>query len=798
MNTVLDFPAAALAYAASGLPVFPCDARTKRPLTAHGFHDASTEAAAIAGWWQRWPNAMIGMPTGKASGVWVLDIDDPEAFAASAPELPRTRKVTTGKGFHLHWRIDPAKEVRNAQRHPRTGWPLPALPGAEVRGEGGYVILPPSRHPSGRLYTWTDAGEPVPAPPALLDIVTGQRRRLPEDDAGQRTPAVRGGTGIDTAYGLKALAGECATIRAAVDGEQECALNAGALKIGALVAGGELDGATARRELLGAGLAMPSFDPANEWNPDGVAAKLDRALSDGAARPRSARGAGRQDDWPEPSPLGDELLPVAPCRADMLPAALGPWLGDIAERMNVPLDMVAIPALVAAGGLIGRRLGIRPQQHTDWQEAGNLWGCVVAPPGAKKSPAASEALGPLKALEGETAEANAAALAEHELAKRVHKLASEEADKAARNLIKNGGDAMAALRSSCAPDAPAERRYLTSDATAEKLGEICAANPQGVTVHRDELLSLFADLDREERASARGFFLSGWNGSESYTFDRIARGTIRIQAVNISLFGTTQPDRIARYMADSLQRFNDGMVQRLQLLAWPDFTGAYVECDRAALSAARQAAWRFYREVAALDTQELRADWDSEAGPGHFPFLRFAPDAQTLFSQWMEGLERKLRGGELEPPLMAHLAKYRGLIPRLALLCHIANDATGPVSPDALQMAVRWGDYLESHARRAYGALSLDNVSAARSIWRRVKRGDLPQPFTARDIQRKGWSGLAQKERVEAGLKALCEADWLAGNTPDSGPGGGRPSKLYRPNPKALACSDAGRLKRES
>jgi hypothetical protein len=516
----------------------------------------------------------------------------------------------------------------------------------------------------------------------------------------------------------------------------------------------------------------------------------------GSKRPCSAQGAGWPDDWPEPSPLGDELRPVPPCRPDMLPSTLRPWLADIAERMNVPLDMVAIPALVAAGGLIGRRVGIRPQQRTDWQEAGNLWGCVVAPPGAKKSPAASEALGPLKALEGEAAERNAAALADFELAKRVHKLANEAAEKAARTAIRNNGDAMAALRAAPAPDAPIERRYLTSDATAEKLGEICAANPQGVTVHRDELLSLFADLDREERASARGFFLSGWNGSESYTFDRIARGTIRIPAVNISLFGTTQPDRIARYMADSLHRFNDGMVQRLQLLAWPDFAGAYVECDRAALSAARQAAWRFYSELARLDTQELRADWDETAGPGHFPFLRFTPDAQVLFSGWMEGLERQLRGGELEPALMAHLAKYRGLVPRLALLCHIANDAIGPVRSDALHMAIQWADYLESHARRAYGALSLDSVSAARSIWRRIMRGDLPQPFTARDIRRKGWSGLAKQERVEGGLKALCEADWLAGNAAESGPAGGRPSVLYRPNPKALACSGAAAMKR--
>lgn len=795
MNAPPDLIAAALAYAENGLPVFPCDAGSKRPLTEHGFTDASRDSATIAGWWKRWPAAMIGMPTGAPSGVWVLDIDDPDLFAASAPDLPSTRQVTTGKGFHLHWRRDPENAVRNAQRHPRTGWPFPDMPGAEVRGDGGYVILPPSRHPSGRLYAWADDREPVAAPADLLAIVT-QRRGRASDNREREARAMNGKAGDISPYGLKALADESAAIRAAGNGEQEHALNSGALKIGALVAGGELDRATARRELLAAGLALSSFDPGNPWTPESIAAKVDRALSHGAARPRSAQGNGWPSAWPEPSPLGDELRPVLPCRIDMLPIALRPWLGDIAERMNVPLDMVAIPALVAAGGLIGRRVGIRPQQMTDWQEAGNLWGCVVAPPGAKKSPAASEALGPLKALEGEAAERNAIVLADYDLAMQAHKLAADIAKDAAKKAIKNGGDAIAVLRGAPAPDAPIERRYLTSDATAEKLGEICAANPQGVTVHRDELLSLFADLDREERASARGFFLSGWNGSESYTFDRIARGTIRIPAVNISLFGTTQPDRLARYMADSLQRFNDGMVQRLQLLAWPDFNGAYVECDRAALSVARQAAWRFYNELAMIDTQELRADYDFTAGPGHFPFLRFAPDAQVQFSGWMDSLERQLRGGELEPALMAHLAKYRGLVPRLALLCHIANDATGPVSGDAVQMAMQWADYLESHARRAYAALSLDNVSAARSIWKRIMRNDLPQPFTARDIQRKGWSGLAQRERVEGGLKALCESDWLASNTPETGPGGGRPSKLYRPNPKALACSDAEAVKR--
>jgi hypothetical protein len=208
-----------------------------------------------------------------------------------------------------------------------------------------------------------------------------------------------------------------------------------------------------------------------------------------------------------------------------------------------------------------------------------------------------------------------------------------------------------------------ERRYLTNDATVEKLGEICRANPFGLMVHRDELLTLFADLDQPDKAPARGFFLTGWSGQESYTFDRISRGTVHIPAVNFSLFGTTQPHRLAGYLRESLRCHDDGMVQRLQLLAWPDISGQFVEVDRYPDSAAREAAFACYDELARLNIHEVEAQRDEFGGDDAVPFLRFAPDAQEVFSRWRAGQERLVRSGELPPALSAHLAKYRGLIP---------------------------------------------------------------------------------------------------------------------------------------
>lgn len=190
-----------------------------------------------------------------------------------------------------------------------------------------------------------------------------------------------------------------------------------------------------------------------------------------------------------------------------------------------------------------------------------------------------------------------------------------------------------------------------------------------------------------------------------------------------------------------------------------------------------------YADLASLDVRELGAEWDETGGAGSVPFLRFSGEAQEQFSDWRRELEHKVRGDDLPSQLAAHLSKYRGLIPRLALICHLANGAHGPVSLEAAGQAWRWADYLESHARRAYASLSLDNAEAARAIWRRLLKGDLAAPFTARQIQRKGWSGLDDKERVASGLAALIDADWLAGSEIETG---GRRTTRFAPNPKAL------------
>src|SRR4028119_1317950 len=90
-------------------------------------------------------------------------------------------------------------------------------------------------------------------------------------------------------------------------------------------------------------------------------------------------------------------------------------------------------------------------------------------------------------------------------------------------------------------DPPARRRYLLNDATVEKLGEILRDNPNGVAVFRDELTGWIRGLEREGREGDRAFYLEAWNGNGRFTYDRIGRGTIDIEAACVSILGTIQP-----------------------------------------------------------------------------------------------------------------------------------------------------------------------------------------------------------------------------------------------------------------
>jgi hypothetical protein len=143
--------AAALDYAARMLPVFPCAPRGKEPACARGFHSATLNPETIKRLWRQ-TDRNIGIPTGAVSGFWVLDVDgdngEAHLFALEAEHgrLPPTREVITGGGGRHLW-FKYTGPIQSSVGK--------IAPGVDTRGDGGYVIVPPSVHGCGRTYHWS-------------------------------------------------------------------------------------------------------------------------------------------------------------------------------------------------------------------------------------------------------------------------------------------------------------------------------------------------------------------------------------------------------------------------------------------------------------------------------------------------------------------------------------------------------------------------------------------------------------------------------------------------------------------
>jgi hypothetical protein len=268
-STPSDALDAALEYGRKGLPVFPCSPLDKKPLTPHGFKDATTDEAQVRAWWGKWPNAMIAAPTGPASGVWALDPDvDPvkqldgiaalDQLVAQHGPLPQTpTSITPRGGKHLFFAWDPNVDIRNSES--KVG------PGVDVRGNGGYVILPPSRNSTGGAYRW-DPNSPrifAPAPPWLVMLAKAKKV---------------------SAYAKAALERECKTVAAALPGTRNSTLNKAAFNLGQLIGGSALDEQEVRDRLFEAaetcGLVADDGATAAE-------ATIDSGITAGKKQPRA-------------------------------------------------------------------------------------------------------------------------------------------------------------------------------------------------------------------------------------------------------------------------------------------------------------------------------------------------------------------------------------------------------------------------------------------------------------------------------------------------------------------------------
>jgi putative DNA primase/helicase len=327
------------------------------------------------------------------------------------------------------------------------------------------------------------------------------------------------------------------------------------------------------------------------------------------------------------------------------------------------------------------------------------------------------------------------------------------------------------------PVKPPELRFLINDATIEKLHAILEENPQGILYLRDELVGWLATLDSEGRERERPFFLEAWNGDGGYNIDRIGRGSVRVENLCVSLFGGLQPAKLQNYLLDAVSggTNDDGLAQRLQVLVWPDQSRDWEDIDRVPNSVAENAVQELFERIVKISPAEPLK-------------LKFDPEAQELFSVWRRELELRLRRGDLTPAMESHLAKYRSLMPSLALILHLAGGSMDPAIPLlAAQRAADWCIYLESHARRAYSCVASMTLRSAAALAEKLQAGVLGRRFSIRDVYRSNWTALDTPELARTAVDQLMDARWIRRAKAGSAPKGGRPSETYDVNP-AVFC----------
>ena len=286
-------------------------------------------------------------------------------------------------------------------------------------------------------------------------------------------------------------------------------------------------------------------------------------------------------------------------------------------------------------------------------------------------------------------------------------------------------------------------------------------------------------LEREEHQSERAFYLEAFNGDGRFTYDRIGRGTVHIENCTISIIGGIQPSRIAPIVRGALAgTSNDGLIQRLQMTVWPDDRGSLWRwVDRKPDATARAAYENVFRNL-----------YDLSMGNTHKPaVLRFSPESQALFEKWMTETQERAASGSLSSTRESHLLKLPRTVAALALSFELIDGGRFEVNELSLQRALGWADYLLSHANRLYSAGETMAADGARLIVER--RHQLPEPFTARDIRRKGWASLGDQDTVASAIDMLISTNHCHEVPPVAHMLGRRPAVSYIWNPALKVAS---------
>lgn len=351
-------------------------------------------------------------------------------------------------------------------------------------------------------------------------------------------------------------------------------------------------------------------------------------------------------EWPEPFDIfGDPTLAGSPVlKAEYLPKVVADFAVDAAERIGVPLEMIAIPALGVAAGAISDYFTLQVKEYDQtWVERSKIWIGMVADSGQKKTPALNTVLAPLKRIEADLH-------LENQEKRERYKEEMEEYRKKVKQMPEYSH-----------PERPAFKRKLAGDVTVEALRDILADNPEGILIVKDELSGWFTSFDQYKAkggGSDRAHFIELFNGGVHF-IDRVKDGGCSVMVPNWSagLIGGIQPGPMKR-LAGKIS--DDGLIQR--------FLVFYTSTDKDGVDKAPSlnAIKGFHDAIHKL----------SQANTSEYVF-RFDKDSHKVRKLLENYVGAFNRLPDTPDHLKAHLSKYPIFFARLCLTYHLMDCMSG-------------------------------------------------------------------------------------------------------------------------
>ena len=746
-------------YASKGIPVFPvhrankgecscgnprCEHPGKHPRTAHGFKDASNNPGRVAAWWKRWPEANIGMPTGKASGFLVLDIDPRnggsesfESLTLKHGRLPGTaEQITGGGGRHIFL------------RHSGLATPATLAPGIDVKSNGGYVILAPSIHLSGNSYQWDGrAGakallKPAEIPAWLMKLLSDTRSKKPMSPTegpkwhpGERNSRLTSLAGTMKRRGMSNDAVEAALL---VENIKRC------------------EPPLAKAEVQRIAASVAKYPARKNEKGDADAAK----------------------EWTNPVPLLSCTVP--PFDVTCIPGSLGDMVSAVSRATETPLELSVLLGIAVVSAAIAKKIVVQPE--SGYVEPTNLYIAVGMESGNRKTSVLTRMIQPL--VDWERVETERLAL---EIKRLSGERKTQEArieflrKKAARAKDTSSAEILElemALR-----DVPKYPRLWVQDITPEQLAVKMAEQSERMALLSDEG-GIFEVLAGRYNSGVPNLdlFLQAHAGSP-VRVDRGSRPPVMMQNPALTVGISPQPDVLAS-LTDKPGFRGRGLLARfLYALPASPLGSRHLQptpCPDSTVTAYRHLIERLLKLV----PPEHNGAWQPWV-------LRFSDDAyQTWkdFQRWVEAL--MLEGAKLYY-IKDWASKLPGAAARLAAVFHcVVVDPVQElnISARTAECAICLATLLIDHALAVFNLMERDKtVDDALKIRAWIRK--LRQPsFTTRDCFCAHQARFKRVDVIRAPLELLEQHGYIRLGT--SAKVSHRPSEFYDVNPTLWEISD--------